>query len=84
MGESRTDMIPCEEGTFFVAVNVKTRLPEVRGWYLTCTNAKPHACGKLWFDGTKFEISDKVYHYSSLLSNGYDLFWLEIREEAVV
>lgn len=79
----RLDFVPIEEGATFKAVNVKTRNPSTVGYYLLCTNALPNVCGRVWFDGKKFVLTSRHYHYSSLLANGKELFWLELETELV-
>jgi len=82
MKRPRTDMIPVQHGMKFEAIAFAERLPTVCGWYLICTNALPNSCGKLWFDGKEFAINNQAYAYSSLLAQGKELFWLELKLES--
>jgi hypothetical protein len=72
--------------TIYVPVDISERLPTEKGYYNIQTSAFPIACGRGFFNGTKFIFSASSA-VGGLLERGDKLLWLkpiEVSDEQIL
>lgn len=62
-------------------IPLSERKPVKPGWFNLVCDLSPTACGRAFFDGTKFKFENKCHDWSRLLQDGDAIYWLEGRWE---